>query len=68
MGQWNVRGTPFKSREDAREWMEHQAKYRYCIKRLDDGTFTDPTGAPVEIISYDDRAVIKAEIKLAKSS
>ena len=68
MGQWKIMGTPFNSKEHAQEWIEKQLKYGYNIKRLDDGTLVDNYGAPVEIISYADRAVIKAEMKLAKSS
>jgi hypothetical protein len=66
MGYRNVRGTPFRNREDAQEWIERQLKYGYYVKRLDDGTIVDNVGAPVEIITYADRAVIKAEMKLTK--
>ncbi len=66
MGYWNIRGTPFRNREDAQEWIDRQLKYGYQIKRLDDGTIVDNVGALVEIITYADREVIKAEMKLAK--
>ena len=68
MSNTRIRGTPFMSKEAATEWIEKKLKYGCHLRKQEDGTITDIYNAPVEIISYDDREVIKAEMKLAKSS